>query len=285
MLAQAGSRAMLLETRREPPEASAARLRAALEGIDLLIVAGGDGTLHYALPAVVGSGVPVYHVAMGTENLFARQFRMDARPQTLERAINAWRVLDVDVGSLELAGEGAAPSPALHPFVLMCSIGPDAGVIRRLDAARRGPITHFSYVRPIAMEILTPSLPRLTIEADGKRLVDNLPGMAVIANSRQYAMRIDPARNASMTDGLLDVVFFPASHGLRLAAWVVRSRLGRHIIPPLVYATARSVRVTGDAAAGPPAYQIDGECGRHTFPQGFALSLGVRERSLRVLAP
>src|SRR5678815_1398252 len=111
------------------------------------------------------------------------------------------QVLDVDVGVVTIAGTEV-------PFVLMCSLGPDASVMRRLDEARRGPISHLSYIRPILAELRDPCLPRVTIEVDGKRVVDGQTGMVVIANSRQYAIRIDPAYKASMTDGLLDMVFF-----------------------------------------------------------------------------
>ena len=252
-----------------------------MSGLNLLVIAGGDGTLHHTLPAVINTGVPIYHLAMGTENLFARQFRMDRTPRTLDRTIKSWRTLDIDVATLTLGGSTPA-NP--HPFVLMCSIGPDASVIRRLDAARRGPISHLSYLKPIAAELLSPSLPRLTIEADGRRVVEDTPGMAVIANSRQYAMRIDPAMNASMTDGLLDIVFFPATNRYSLAGWVLKSRLRRHLGKPLTYEHARCVRVVSDLSSS-PAYQLDGECGRHSFEKHLHLDFEVRPKALCVLTP
>ncbi|HYE60923.1 MAG TPA: diacylglycerol kinase family protein [Phycisphaerales bacterium] len=280
MLRSTGGTPTLLGTAKEPPDAFHARLRAALAGQNLLIVAGGDGTLHHTLPSVVGSGVPLYHLAMGTENLFARQFAMDGSPATLERAVKAWRTLDIDVATLTLDGD----SP--RPFVLMCSIGPDAGVIRRLDAARSGPISHLSYVRPIVAELLAPSLPRLTVEVDGRKVIDDQPGMCVVANSRHYAMRIDPALNASMTDGLLDVVFFPSAGRVSLAAWMLKSRFRKHLGKPLTYVSAGKVRITAPNHRGPaPAYQVDGECGRHTFPKGVELNIDVVPKALKLLAP
>ncbi len=164
----------LLATAKEPPDAFIARISAAISGADLLIICGGDGTLHHTLPAVVGSGVPVYHLAMGTENLFARQFGMDRLPDTLASAIDRWQVQAVDVGRLMIGS-------ASQPFVLMCSLGPDASVIRRLDEARRGPISHLSYLKPIAAELADLWLPRLTIDVDGQRLVENQQGMVVVA--------------------------------------------------------------------------------------------------------
>lgn len=279
MLAAGGAEAELFATAKEPPGVFQGRLSAALAGKDLLIVAGGDGTLHHALPAAAGSGVPLYHLAMGTENLFARQFGMDRTPATLERAIRAWRTLDVDVATLTLDDQPPCP------FVLMCSIGPDASVIRRMDAGRRGPISHLSYCRPVLAELMRPSLPRLTIEVDGKMLVQDQRGMAVVANSRQYAARIDPAMNASMTDGLLDVVFFPVTGRVSLAAWIIKSRLRKHLGKALTYEAAQRVRITAAGTDGAPAYQIDGECGRHRFAKGLEMRVEVRPAALRVLLP
>jgi diacylglycerol kinase (ATP) len=280
LLASRGTHADLFPTAKEPPDAFHARLSAALNGLDLLIVAGGDGTLHSTLPSLLNTGTPVYHLAMGTENLFARQFRMDRSPETLDRAIKAWRTLDVDAATVQLS------DPHPHPFILMCSLGPDASVIRRLDAARRGPISHLSYLKPILSEVLAPAIPRLTLEVDGALLTDNQPGMAIIANSRQYAMRIDPACNASMTDGLLDVVFFPAKTRFHLPAWVALSRLRLHRRAGVLYRQGRSVRVTCDAtASAAPAYQLDGECGRHPIAPGSILTFSVQPGALRVLAP
>jgi diacylglycerol kinase family enzyme len=275
MLERRGLTADLLATVKEPPETFRQRLTQALTGTDLLIVAGGDGTLHSTLPSLVGSAVPVYHLAMGTENLFARQFGMDRHPQTLERALDRSKVLEVDLGVVSIAGTEV-------PFVLMCSLGPDASVIRRLDEARNGPISHLSYVRPILAELLDPCLPRVTIEVDGRRVVDAQSGMVVIANSRQYALRIDPAYKASMTDGLLDAVFFPCKGRLCALAAVIRSRLRSHG-KSTVYNVGRSVTVLAEDHR-PVAVEVDGECQRP--PEGrLDLRADIRPKALKVLSP
>lgn len=280
LLASRGTNAELFPTAKEPPEQFHARLAGALRAADLLVVAGGDGTLHHTLPSLLGSGTPVYHLAMGTENLFARQFRMDRSPGTLDRAIRSWKTLDVDAAVLS-----PSDSTRSYPFILMASIGPDAGVIRRLDAARRGPISHLSYIRPILAEVLAPTIPSLTIEVDGRILVQGRSGMAVVANSRQYAMRIDPACDASMTDGLLDVVFFPAGTRFHLPFWVTLARLRLHRRAGVFYRQGQHVRITCATPGPAPAYQLDGECGRHPIASTAPLDFSVRAKALRVLTP
>jgi diacylglycerol kinase (ATP) len=265
----------LLATAKEAPDAFVARLRAAISGADLLILVGGDGTLHHTLPAMVGSGVPVYHLAMGTENLFARQFGMDRLPDTLESAVDRWRVQDVDVGRLTIGATS-------QPFVLMCSLGPDASVIRRLDEARRGPISHLSYVKPIAAELADLWLPRLTIEVDGQRLVDDQQGMVVVANSRQYAVRVDPAFKASMTDGLLDVVFLPCNGRWSALLALARCRIRNHG-RNTTYKQAASVRIHAEDPR-PPALQVDGECLK-VARSPLDLELDAEPKALKVLTP
>jgi diacylglycerol kinase (ATP) len=269
----------LFATAKEPPEVFRKRLAGALVGTDLLIVAGGDGTLHHTLPAVVGSGVPVYHLAMGTENLFAREFGMDRQPATLEGALAAWRIADVDVGMLGV--DGRAPDRAI-PFALMCSLGPDASVIRRLHRVRKGPISHLSYLKPIASELLNASLPRLTIEVDGRRIVENRIGLVVVANSRQYAWRIDPAHRASMSDGLLDAVFLPCESGVVALASLLRSKSGKPD-EAMVYEQGKSIRVRAEHPDH-PALQIDGE--HSAMEEGpLDLQMEIRPNCLKVLMP
>jgi diacylglycerol kinase (ATP) len=265
----------LLATAKEPPDAFLSRIRAAICGADLLIVVGGDGTLHHTLPAVVGSGVPVYHLAMGTENLFARQFGMDRLPDTLAGAVHRWQLQEVDVGRLII---GAAS----QPFVLVCSVGPDASVIRRLDEARRGPISHLSYLKPIAAELLDLWLPRLTIDVDGQRIIENQQGMVMIANSRQYAVRLDPAYKASMTDGLLDVVFMPCTGRWSTLMAMARCRLRKHG-RSITYRQGASVRIHAEDPR-PPALQVDGEC-KKVAQRSLDLQLDAQPKALKVLTP
>ena len=90
---------------------------------------------------------------------------------------------------------------------------------RWFTSSRRARVDFISYARPILAELLSPSFPVLTVTADGRRLVDEEPGMLVVANSRQYACG-SIRRCASMTDGLLDGLL-PCRSRTRVVAWLV----------------------------------------------------------------
>ncbi len=213
---------------------------------DLLVIAGGDGTLHHALPAIIESGIRFYHYPLGTENLFTREFGMDQNADTLLRAIERGRVQKCDAGVCNG-----------RYFSLMIGVGFDAGVVERLAAARAGGTSRVEYVRHAVQELLNPRVPQLTVSVDGNNLVDRARGMLVVANSRQYAARLDPARNADISDGLLDVVFYPHTHAAELAGWLLATAAGSHLDADSILAgRGKHILVTMDEA-GP--LQIDGE--------------------------
>ena len=202
-----------------------------LASAELCVVVGGDGTLHALLQPLIESKVPVFHAPTGTENLFARQFEsfashIDTIGAKLIEAIASPHVLEVDVGKC------TGIERHDRAFTIMLSVGPDASVITRLDRVRTGAITHLDYLSPILAECRRPYLPRLTVTVDGSPLCENARGMLLVANSRQYALRADPCPQASMTDGLLDVLFIPARNPLQIAAALVRTRFNAALNAP-----------------------------------------------------
>jgi diacylglycerol kinase (ATP) len=239
-----------LEGRAEPPDSEAKRTPA-----DGLIIIGGDGTVHSCAMAAARTGTPLYHFPTGTENLFAREFGMDRRIETVRAAIE-------NLKHHELSG---LPMPRIdlakcngRSFLLMASVGIDANIVHRLCRRRTGRISHMSYAPHILAELVRPYSRPLSITVDGVKLVERRRGMVVVANCRQYAMRMDPAGRADMSDGKLDVVFFPAMHWSLLALWLLRSRLRRHErSKSLVYRTGQVVRI--ESHGGEMVYQLDGE--------------------------
>jgi diacylglycerol kinase (ATP) len=240
-------------------------------GFDAVVVVGGDGTLHYLLPDLAASLTPVYHVPAGTENLFAREFGMTPDAEALQAALRQKRVRQVDLASADD-----------RCFVLMASVGPDAGVIHRLHAARSRAAGHLMYVRPVLQEFVRPHLPRVRVVVDGEPVVDGRRGVVVVANSRQYARRLNPACEADMSDGLLDVVFLPAHSSASVLAWGGRcARRAQFIGGRAVFVRGREVEVTSHQRA---PWQCDGEAGGWLGP-GDPLRLAVQPGALRVLCP
>lgn len=238
---------------------------------DRLVIVGGDGTVHHAAEAVAEAGVPLYHLATGTENLFARTFRMPRDPEAAADRIEAVHPpIEIDLGW----ANGVV-------FTLMCSVGLDASVIHRVEAARErrsGRGGHLGYVLPALAEACRPRPARLHITADGEHVTPpgGMTGTAVISNLPAYALRIDPAHSADPTDGLLDLALLPHRTSAGAAAVLVRSKLRSRGIRRV---RARRFEIRSADPVAMNAVQVDGERPRRrmTGPAGgtgLPLTLG-----------
>jgi diacylglycerol kinase (ATP) len=238
---------------------------------DVVVIVGGDGTVHHQLPALTKSSAALWHAPTGTENLFAREFGMTTSADDVLAALDATHAAPIDLATIN----------GRH-FAIMAGIGPDASIVARVAAARRGPISKMSYAWPSTIEAMRPSLPSMTIDVDGERVVENRRGFIVVANSRHYGGRLNPARDARVDDGLLDVVFFPCESRVRALSWTLGCRLGRQGKSRyLISHRAERVRLEIDAAHR-AMLQLDGE---YAGNASGGLDIEVRPAALRVLLP
>lgn len=249
----------------------------AIEDASLAVVVGGDGTINHLLEILAARGIPLYHLPSGNENLLARELGMNAGVPGLLAAVARNRVVRMDYARCNG-----------RPFALMASIGPDAGVIHRLDAVRTKANGHAAYVRPVLAELARPHLARLTVSVDGRPIVESRRGFAVVANSRHYGLRIDPCPAADVADGLLDAVFLPASTAVGAIAWMLAARCRVHPrLPSYRFGRGRVVEVWTDDADAP--CQIDGETGPAGIPSEtrgqVTWTCTAEPRGLSILVP
>lgn len=242
----------------------------------ILAVIGGDGTIHRAAPLAAHAHAPIYHIPAGTENLFARHYRMSPDPDRLIAALRRGKTTPMDLGVCND-----------QPFVIMASIGPDAGVIHRLHATRQGPIRQWSYAAPVLAEILEPRLPVLTITADDQPWLVRRRGLLVLANSPHYAWRLNPARDAHASDGMLDAAFYPADTIADTALWAAHLLLRRTSTPRGVETRHARRFVFTASPASDALLQLDGEAAPSPPPTDLHVrfEVGIREHTLTVLDP
>jgi diacylglycerol kinase family enzyme len=249
------------------------RLAERLGGVAALLVVGGDGAVRAACGPAIRSRTPIYHVPCGTANLFARELGMSRRRRTLLQTLQRFGTRRVDAG---LANG--------HTFALMVSIGFDAEVVHDLARHRGASISYVSYLGPMLRQLRRWRPPELAVTVDGRPLETSGTGAVIVANCRQYMWGLNPARQAAMTDGKLDVVYFPIRSTRQLLGWIGRCRLGRQLRDPrLVRCLATSVEIE---CAEPQRVQLDGD----PPPDGTGaatrrLEVTVQPQALPVLVP
>jgi diacylglycerol kinase family enzyme len=256
---------------------------------DCAVVVGGDGAVRLTVDAIAASGLPLWHLPAGTENLVARAFSMSADPRAIVAAVDAWCLETIDLGVVEL--EDLSPGLAeagvrrvRQPFVVMASVGFDAAVVHRLASVRGASISHLSYLPVILSQLTRWVAPEVRISVDGGSEQSLGRGTLIVGNLGEYGFRIDPVRLADGTDGLLDAVFLPATHGVAALAWGARFLLTRNFLNREVVGLSRfrgrSFRVT----SSPAHWQADGDpVGEAPAPAASGASAGSQQPPVSVL--
>jgi diacylglycerol kinase (ATP) len=223
-----GPHAVLLDGR-TPEEAEAACRAAVADGARALISVGGDGTLHRALQAVAGTGVPLGIVPAGTGNDVAASLGAPADPrQALHEAASALvrgRTRDFDLARMERDG-------TVRWSAGVIGLGFDT-LVNELANRMSFPRGPRRYDLAILLELARLRPRRYRITVDG--VTEELDAVLVaVGNTARYGggMRICPA--ADPTDGLLDLVLAGPISRLTLMKIKPKVYAGTHVTHPAV---------------------------------------------------
>jgi diacylglycerol kinase family enzyme len=133
-LRRAGAEADALETH-APGSAKALASAAVRQGYDTILACGGDGTVHEALQAVVGTDVALGVVPLGTANALAQNLGLGRRPLRAIRTLITASPVEVPVGRIFFRSRNGAQS--WRYFTVAAGVGADALLMSRMDAERK----------------------------------------------------------------------------------------------------------------------------------------------------
>jgi diacylglycerol kinase (ATP) len=253
------------------------------DGIETLVICGGDGMVHLGVQAAAGTGTRLGIIPAGTGNDVARYFDIPrSDPQraadivigSRERTIDLARVGAKSGVSAE-AGVPRAPSWGGAYFVTVLAAGFDAIVNERANQMT-WPRGQMRYNLATVAELRTLEPIPYVLELDGEEIRLEATLVAV-GNGPSFGGGLRICEGAELDDGLLDVVIIKPLGKLELLRTYPKLFRGTHIHhPQYVHHRVREVSVT---APGIVAY-ADGE---RIGP--LPLTVGVAPGALRVLAP
>ena len=246
-------RGWTVEWRETTPEIGATHLTrdAIAQGSEVVIAAGGDGTINGVVNGLVGhSHVKLGILPTGTANVWAHETGIMNVPLLSPNLETAGQVLingatiEIDVGK---AGD--------HYFLLMAGIGFDALVTQHTNPALKKRVGPLAYGWTAIREVLNYRGARMRITIDGET-IERYAWMVTVSNSKLYAL-LPLAINASVRDGMLDIGIFAGRTWPVILRHVISILLRRHTSEPKVE-FLRGKEVTIESYP-PLPIQVDGE--------------------------
>jgi diacylglycerol kinase (ATP) len=276
---------------------------------DVVLLFGGDGTIHRHLGQLVRLGLPVLVVPAGSGNDFARALGL-AR---VRDSLAAWRkfcggagnVRAVDLGVISaLESAGGAPStisqgrsaphepvrnspPGPRYFCCVAGVGLDGEVARRANGLPRWLRGHGGYLLSVVPTIFTfaPLPTKILAASEGDdantgwiNRSDQPTILAAFANTPSFGGGMKIAPRAKMDDGLLDVCIVGVVDPFKLFCMFPTIYSGGHLnIKEVEYFQATRVRVETEH---PLDVYADGE-----YVCRMPVEISVQRAALRVVIP
>ncbi len=249
-----------------PGDATVVARQAVVDGYELVVAAGGDGSLNEVANGLVGSEVALGLVPVGTENVLARELGIPLEPTRACQYLLDQVPRCIDVGRINE-----------RYFVCFAGIGFDAHVAHTLDPKRKAALGALAYFLT-TFERLGPyrrSPRQAVLKVDGVELATSF-WLMLVGNIQNYGGGMKPAPRARMDDGLLDLCVYPAAGYPGTLRQMVSTRGGKHLgLPGMIYQQARKIEVVTDPIE---QVQLDGDPWTGTTP----LTIEVEPRSLTV---
>jgi diacylglycerol kinase (ATP) len=271
---------------------------ASRDGADVVLLFGGDGTIHRHLGQLVKLKLPVLVVPAGSGNDFARALGL----QSVRDSLAAWNkfcggeknIQAIDLGVITEVEKSTPRDSRLEThdsefttryFCCVAGVGLDSEVARRANRLPRWLRGHGGYALSLAPAIFTFApfpLKILTAEegpnpAKNWAIRSDQPTMlAAFANTPLYGGGMKIAPKAKMDDGLLDVCVVRRVDPLKLLCMFPTVYAGRHLsIREVEYFQAPRVRAETEQ---PCDIYADGE-----FVCRTPVELSVERAALKVL--
>jgi diacylglycerol kinase (ATP) len=268
---------------------------------DVILLFGGDGTIHRHLGQLVKLGLPVLIVPAGSGNDFSRAlglrrvrdslaaWRKFREGATHVRSIDLGLITPLEQGNTALAESARGSLLGARYFCCVAGVGLDGEVSRRANRLPRWLRGHGGYVlslaptiftfAPLPMKIFTPAKAAAEGESEGWTTRSDQPTiLAAFANTPVYGGGMKIAPRAKMDDGLLDVCIVGGVDPFKLFCMFPSVYTGHHLkIREVEYFNAVRVRVETEH---PLAVYADGEYVCQT-----PVEIAIQRAALQVIAP
>lgn len=189
---------------------------------DVVVAAGGDGTIAAISYELANTGIPILPFPAGTGNLLATNLKSPLEPHALAAMTHSMNTLDFDLGEIE-AGDKK------FGFSIMAGAGYDATIMHDAKPTKKtlGAIAYFQAAIANAM----PQVSKIRLVIDGETIETEGLGVLLVNFSRiQFDIPI--THDANARDGEFEVVVLKAENAFGLIPVLIAGILDRDGVHP-----------------------------------------------------
>ena len=249
---------------------------AVAENFELIVAAGGDGTVNEVVNGIADAPGGLARsrlgvLPLGTVNVFAREWKISPQLPEAWAMLRRGREISVDLPEAEFAVAGKRERRC---FIQMAGAGLDARAIELVSWSLKKKFGPLAYVIA-GLQALTETKPLISVNGGGEKISGEL---VLVGNGRFYGGTFAIFTAAEWADGRLEVCVWPRTNFwtlLRCApGLLLRKRLPEKIVRRL------SVEKLELTSAAPAAFELDGE-----WVGSLPATFSIRREKLRVVVP
>lgn len=286
------AKSLWIETSLDDPGVGQAK-EAASKGVDVVIAAGGDGTVRAVAEGLHESGIPLALLPAGTGNLLARNMELTLSdiPDSVRTAFTG-HDRHIDLGLIEV--ERPDGTREKHAFVVMAGIGLDAKMAANTNEDLKKKVGWLAYIDPIARAMRDNEQVRVRYRIDDLPERSMTVHTVMVGNCGSLPGNVLLLPEAAIDDGVFDIV---ALRPKGFVGWVQiwtkifwengvlrRSTIGRRLagltrdVRALRYIKAARITARLDR---PEDFELDGDA----FGEAIAFRAQVEPGGLLVRIP
>jgi len=237
------------------PQTAGALARRHIEnGADLILAAGGDGTINEVAEGMVHSAVPLGILPAGTANVLAMEMKMGHDLERVASRLHEYRPRRISVGRVTFDGGRQS-----RHFLLMAGIGLDAHIVYHVSAPLKSRVGKLAYW-VAGWSLFGRRLGQVQAELEGAA---RQCSFALISKVRNYGGDFEIARTVSLFDDRFEAVLFEGHTSLPYVKYFIGMMLNR-LSGMRGVTVLRGEKVTLSSSEDHRVYvQIDGEFAGH----------------------
>jgi diacylglycerol kinase (ATP) len=215
---------------------------------DVIVAAGGDGTVQHVMNGLLPGDVPLGIIPLGRGNDLARGLGIPPDPRAAAEVLLKGQERVIDLARAGIEEETARrPEPQSILYAGIAGVGFDSVATRYANEPARRLHGRFAYALGVMRCLRSYCAQPLEITSDAQNFSGDVM-FAVVANNSAYGNGVKIAPRALLNDGLLDVCIIPAMSKWELLRWIPRAYRGGHLAHPgIVYFQARRITLRSTA--------------------------------------